>query len=441
VGLSGLWHFGRAFVKARRERRGGKREDLLERQRRSFEKFRRHILPRAQFYRPFAAKPFEELPIVSKASMLENFAAMNTRGIALDDALAVALEAEKSRDFAPQIDGLTVGLSSGTSGRRGVFLVSPSERARWAGLLLGRMLGEESLRQISKPWANKLEIAFFLRANSNLYETLESRRLDFSFYDLTRPFAELAAKLALRRADILVAPATVLAALAEEQRGRRLGIRPRQVISVAEVLDETDRQKIEAAFELPVEQIYQATEGFLGTSCEKGKIHLHEEEILFEMEWLGEDEKYFHPILTDLCRETQLVVRYRLDDVLRLAENPCPCGRPTLAIEAVDGRADDIFEMTGQTGERISIFPDLLRRMMALAGEGIEDYRLEQRPDGVWAALRLEHGAEGEAAHDRVEQEWSRLLEGLGCAPSPLQFFPFFESSLDVKKRRIRRVF
>jgi putative adenylate-forming enzyme len=441
VGLSGLWHFGRAFVKARRERRGGKREDLLERQRRSFEKFRRHILPRAQFYRPFAAKPFEELPIVSKASMLENFAAMNTRGIALDDALAVALEAEKSRDFAPQIDGLTVGLSSGTSGRRGVFLVSPRERARWAGLLLGRMLGEESLSQIARPWANKLEIAFFLRANSSLYETLESRRLDFSFYDLTRPFAELAAKLALRRADILVAPATVLAALAEEQRGRRLGIRPRQVISVAEVLDEADRRKIEAAFELPVEQIYQATEGFLGTSCEKGKIHLHEEEILFEKEWLGEDEKYFHPILTDLCRETQLVVRYRLDDVLRLAENPCPCGRPTLAIEAVDGRADDIFEMTGQTGERISIFPDVLRRMMALAGEGIEDYRLEQRPDGVWAALRLEHGAEGEAAHDRVEQEWSRLLEGLGCAPSPLQFFPFFESSLDVKKRRIRRVF
>jgi putative adenylate-forming enzyme len=441
VGLSGLWHFGRAFVKARRERRGGKREDLLERQRRSFEKFRRHILPRAQFYRPFAAKPFEELPIVSKASMLENFAAMNTRGIALDDALAVALEAEKSRDFAPLIDGLTVGLSSGTSGRRGVFLVSPRERARWAGLLLGRMLGEESLSQIARPWANKLEIAFFLRANSSLYETLESRRLDFSFYDLTRPFAELAAKLASRRADILVAPATVLAALAEEQRGLRLGIRPRQVISVAEVLDEADRRKIEAAFELPVEQIYQATEGFLGTSCEKGKIHLHEEEILFEMEWLGEDEKYFHPILTDLCRETQLVVRYRLDDVLRLAENPCPCGRPTLAIEAVDGRADDIFEMTGQTGERISIFPDLLRRMMALAGEGIEDYRLEQRPDGVWAALRLEHGAEGEAAHDRVEQEWSRLLEGLGCAPSPLQFFPFFESSLDVKKRRIRRVF
>jgi putative adenylate-forming enzyme len=441
VGLSRLWHFGRAFVKARHERRGGKREDLLERQRRRLEKFRRQILPRSPFYRPLAGKPFEELPIVSKASMLENFQAMNTRGIALDAALAVALEAERSRDFAPLIDGLTVGLSSGTSGRRGVFLVSPRERARWAGLLLGRMLGEEPLRQIAKPWANKLEIAFFLRANSNLYETLESRRLDFSFYDLTRPFAELAAKLASRRADILVAPATVLAALAEEQRSGRLGLRPRQVISVAEVLDETDRRKIEAAFAKPVEQIYQATEGFLGTSCERGKIHLHEEEILFEKEWLGEDEKYFHPILTDLCRETQLVVRYRLDDVLRLAENPCACGRPTLAIEAVDGRADDIFEVTGQTAERIRIFPDLLRRMMALAGDGIEDYRLEQRPDGVWVALRLMHGAEGEAVEARVEQEWSRLLEGLGVAPSPLQFFPFFESPLEVKKRRIRRVF
>lgn len=440
MGLSRLWHFGRAFVKARRERRGGRREDLLERQRRRLEHFRRHVLPRAAFYRPWASRPFDDLPIVAKATMLENFAAMNTRGIPLEAALAVALEAEKSRDFAPLIEGLTVGLSSGTSGRRGVFLVSASERARWAGLLLGRMLGEEALGQIARPWAKKLEIAFFLRANSNLYETLESRRLDFSFYDLTRPFAELADKLAWRRADILVAPATVLAALAEEQRRGRLALRPRQVISVAEVLDERDREKIANAFGRPVEQIYQATEGFLGTTCEQGKIHLHEEEILFEKEWLGGDEKYFHPILTDLCRETQLIVRYRLDDVLRLADNPCACGRPTLAIEAVDGRADDIFEMIGQTGEKILIFPDLLRRMMALAGEGIEDYRLEQRRDGVWVALRLEHGAEGEAVEERVEREWSRLLEGFGITPSPLEFFPFLETPLDRKHRRIRKI-
>ena len=229
---------------------------------------------------------------------------------------------------------------------------------------------------------------------------------------------------------------TVLAALAAEAAAGRLALSPRQVISVAEVLEESERASVASAFGCRVEEIYQATEGFLGSSCELGKIHLHEEEMLVEKEFL--DAERFHPILTDLARQSQLIVRYRLDDILRLGPNPCPCGRPTLALAAVEGRADDVFLLADQTGKTIRIFPDLLRRMMALAGDGIADYRLEQRPDGIFAALRLLPGHEGEAAEARVEREWQRLLEGFGIAPAPLEFFPFSETALTNKKRRIR---
>lgn len=437
--LSQALTFAAAFLAARRERRGGSREDLLARQRRRLAFFLRRTLPRAPFYRPFAGRPLYALPIASKALMLDHFAAMNTRGIGLEAALAAALEAERSRDFTPRLAGLTVGLSSGTSGRRGVFLVSDRERARWAGLLLGRMLGAAALRQVLSPLAKPLEIAFFLRASGNLYTTLRRRRLGFSFYDLTRPLDELAAALASRGCDLLVAPASVLAALAAERAAGRLAVAPAQVISVAEVLEADEKRLIERAFEVPVEQIYQATEGFLGTSCEYGKIHLHEEEILIEPEWLDAGRRRFHPVLTDLRRDTQLMVRYRLDDVLILADNPCACGRPTLACETIEGRADDVLLLADQTGRQIRVFPDLLRRAMALAGEGIEDYAIEQRPDGVRVALRLARGAEGEPAEARVEREWRRLLEGLGIAPPPLEFSPFAATPHDRKRRRIRR--
>ncbi len=64
------------------------------------------------------------------------------------------------------------------------------------------------------PFAPRLKIAFFLRANSNLYTTLSSRRIEFRYFDLLEEMKGHAAALEEFRPDILVAPATVLAELA-----------------------------------------------------------------------------------------------------------------------------------------------------------------------------------------------------------------------------------
>ena len=87
--------------------------------------FLRDVLPRAPFYCDRVPR-LEALPVVDKATVLGDFAAFNTVGVTLDAALDVATRAERSRDFAPTLPGdISVGLSSGTSGKRGVFLVRP----------------------------------------------------------------------------------------------------------------------------------------------------------------------------------------------------------------------------------------------------------------------------------------------------------------------------
>ena len=63
------------------------------------------------------------------------------------------------------LGNITVGLSSGTSGSRGIFLASNIERARWVACVLDRVIGF-SLK--------KRKVAFFLRANSNLYSAVQS---------------------------------------------------------------------------------------------------------------------------------------------------------------------------------------------------------------------------------------------------------------------------
>ncbi len=212
-----------------------------------------------------------DLPIVDKQTLLTHFDALNTRDIRYDDAMAVALAAERSRDFRPALGDVTVGLSSGTSGQRVPFLVSARERMVWAASILARMLDTASLARIASPWQPPLDIAFFLRANSNLYTTLDSRRVTFAFYDLLHPIDAHVDALMSRTGgrgrrgshassgagpesgpesgpcvgpDVLVAPATVLRRLADEQLEGRLRLHPRQVISVAETLEEEDAAAI-----------------------------------------------------------------------------------------------------------------------------------------------------------------------------------------------------
>lgn len=363
--------------------------------------------------------------VMTKSLFREHFAALNRHGIALEQATEVALRAERERDFKPELPGgITAGLSSGTSGARQVFLAGREDRCRWAGQILARMLSTASLWQIVNPFTRPLRIAFFLRANSNLYTTLSSLRVKFDYYDLTRPFEDLVSQLNQSPPDVLVAPATVLVALAHRAQSK-----PRQVISVAEVLDARDRAGIGAAFGVRVAEIYQAAEGFLGCTCAQGRMHLNEESLHIEPLWLDEAHERFHPLITDFSRRTQWFVRYRLDDVLRLDPTPCPCGRKTMTLRGIEGRAEEVLWLRGEKGALSPVFPDVLRQ--ALYTQPLELYRIEQH--GLRWEIRLKNGDER-----AVQTALESLVDGLCLNRPEFQFLPWTEQPSSEKQKRIR---
>lgn len=389
---------------------------------------------RAPFYAARQAVRLADLPVVDKAAVLADFAAFNTRGVALDDAVAVALAAERSRDFAPRLGDLTVGLSSGTSGRRGVFLADDRERATWAGTILARLLGGAELRRIATPWAAPLRVSLVLRANSNLYRTVGGRRVRFAFHDLLAPFAELAREVAAHRPHVLVAPSSVLRALADDAVAVRDGLAPDRVIAGAEVLEPDDAAAIARAFGAPVLQVYQCTEGFLGYGCERGGIHLNEQFVHFEREWLDAERSRFQPVITDFSRRTQVFARYRLDDVLRAAP-PCPCGRAEATVAAIEGRADDVLWAEGEDGAPRAVFPDAVRRALLLADGGLRDYTLVQH------GARLELAVDGEAPHalaSRARAELLALYARLGLRAPRIEQVAWRPREPGAKRRRIR---
>ena len=375
--------------------------------------------------RKFMAEAPRFADVMTKRIFLEHFSELNRHGITLEQATAVALRAERERDFKPELPGgITAGLSSGTSGARQVFLVGRADRCRWAGQILARMLSTKSLWRIGNFFAPPLRIAFFLRAGSNLYTTLSSLRVKFEYFDLTRPFEELVARLDGFDPDVLVAPATVLTELARHAR-----VKPRQVISVAEVLDAKDRAAIQSALGVTAAEIYQAAEGFLGCTCSHGRMHLNEESLHIEPQWLDETHERFHPIITDFSRHTQCFVRHRLDDILRRDPTPCPCGRKTMTLLGIEGRAEEVLWLRDARGVLSPVFPDVLRQ--ALYTQPVERYRIEQH--GLRWELRLRNGDP-----IAVRNALKSLVDCLRLKQPEFQFLDWMEQPSSEKQKRIR---
>jgi putative adenylate-forming enzyme len=378
-----------AFIRTRWFLRFRDRAALERWQHRQLARFIDGPLRRAPFYRACPGRALAALPIVDKALTLRHFAAFNTRGIALAEATAAAIAAEHAQPWPAGFDAdLSAGLSSGTRGPRGVFLASGRERAAWAGILLARTLERTLLKDVLLR-REPLRVAFFLRANSALYMTLKSRRIDFRFFDLQAGAHTHLDALQQFDPEVLVAPASVLAWLAAQVLAGHAMLAPRRVIAVAEVLEPQDESLLQTAFGTTVHQLYQCTEGFLAYTCEHGVLHLNEEFVHIEPQWLDAQHTRFVPIVTDFTRRTQMIVRYRLDDILRVRAAPCACGRVTRALEAIDGRLDDVLWLpaAARPGALLPVFPDALRHALATCAVLLADYRIEQHGDTLHLAL------------------------------------------------------
>ena len=385
-----------------------------------------YVKEHSSFYRHhwqgYDSNNWQHLPIINKALMMDNFDKFNTVGIKKDVALKFAHQAETNSKVSNRF---TYGLSSGTSGERGLFVVDHQERAMWAGIVLARVL-----RQI-KPE----RIALFLRGNSNLYQTVRRGRfLQFRYFDLSTPLEQSLQLLNAFQPTILVTPPSLLEQLASEREAGHLKIQPEQLISVAEVLEPQDKIKLESIFNVPVHQIYQATEGLLAISCKHGLLHLQEDLIVVQLESLGDN--HFTPIITDLWRKTQPIIRYDLGDVLRLETEPCTCGNSWRVIKQIEGRKNDFIEISTSQG-KANLFPDELRQSI-LSVTGVLDYTVIQK--GInHLHIYLETSNTFNLVAANVKQCLEKLLQHFD-ATVKLEFtrgLPPREST--IKRRRIIR--
>lgn len=431
-----LWH----YLLTKYVRRFNNRKELLEWQDKKVRSFLQEILPKSQFYRDcykgLEIRHWQQFPIIDKSMMMAKFDQLNTVNIKKSEAFTFAIEAEKTRNFSSTLRGYTIGLSSGTSGNRGLFIVSQQEQQAWAGTILAKALPQSILRQ--------QRIVFFLRANSNLYETVKRQHIQFEYFDLFNPVVENhIERLNQVAPTILIAPPSMLRLLADAKLRGYLNIAPIKIISVAEVLDPLDETYIRDCFDRKIHQLYQCTEGFLGNTCEYGTLHLNEDILVIQKDYIDQDAGKFMPIITDFNRKTQPIVRYRLDDILTERPTPCSCGSVLTALESVEGRRDDIFWLPNQTGERLMpMFPDFIRRAIIMASDEIKDYMVVQKyPDLIEISLNVSAELQLLVQH-QVDESLLDLFRRSHCQVPKIRYREYQVRTEHYKKlRRIQREF
>ena len=426
----------RQFVTTKYLRGFSNREELEAWQETQVQDLLKTVLPRSPFYTGwFMGHPLREwrsVPMINKQIMMDNFDSLNTVGIRKKSAFAVALKAEKERDFSPKLKDITVGLSSGTSGNRGLFIASDYERACWAGAIMAKVL--------PTPLWRRQKIAFFMRANSNLYTTINHGTIKLSFFDMWKPLDFHLSRLNEYQPTIVVAPPSILRLLAEETTKGSLSIAPLKIISVAETLEPLDEMRIKAAFQQTIHQIYQCTEGFLAATCSEGTLHLNEDIVVIQKDYVDRESGRFCPVITDFSRISQPIIRYRLDDILVEKKESCACGSCFTALAFIEGRTDDIFYGFSKNEELIPVFPDFIRRAIISVHDEIQEYFvIQNNPTDITVSLRVPDITRKEA-EGKVDQAIADVFVQHGLVRPHINF-DLVATTTSGKLRRIERRF
>ena len=141
-----------------------------------------------------------------------------------------------------------------------------------------------------------------------------------------------------------------------------LGYQVRWVTAGAENLTPHQTMLIELAFHTKPRQHYGMEEAVANFSeCEFGNLHVDED--FSGVEFLPcQDGPGYRVVGTNFTNYAFPLIRYDVQDVVSLAQEACPCGRPGRIVGGVDGRLEDhiILRNGARFGRMDWIFKDAL---------------------------------------------------------------------------------
>jgi len=422
-----LWTLARVLIERGAQERSCRwsRAQLEHHQQRSVAALRRFAMERSPFYARFHrgcdARALAALPILSKAVMMEHFDELVTdRRIRLTD---VESHLSAGPDTGLFLDRYVALATSGSTGRRGVFLFDEQEWIRAIAAITRPIAWAQAPGRAARPARGALiasGASWHYSARVGL--ALANRIAPALRLDAAMPVSELVERLNAWRPQALATYPSVLRQLCAEQAAGRLRIDLQHIATSAEVLTAEVRAAARSVWQVTVQDTYGATEyAPIASECPLGRKHLFENGAVIEIadaqgRAVPPGESGERVLLTVFGRRIQPLIRYEISDLVRVAGEACPCGRPFRVIESVDGREEDILHFAAQeAGADVAVHPNRFHE--ALENLGVEAWQVIREPDAVRVGLV---GARAAELRDRAEQSVRHAIASAGARVPPI---------------------
>lgn len=350
-------------------------------QKKQLKKIYKYAIKNSPFYRElYKDKPFitmadfYELPIINKKIMMDNFSTLNTHNLNKEDVMAYAVEKEVNKDFLGYYkDQFVIGLSSGTSGNKGIYITPKKITERLPFVFLAR--GGFPLKLL--PY----NIMFILRVFSQGFDDINSKMVKLTYLSTMEDIENTISKLNELEINIIMAPPSFIRELLPYKDKITTNIK--RIMSYAEVLEEEDKIRFEKDFNTKVIEIYQTSEGQMASTCKHGHMHINEDLVFIELydeqnNLIDSPSVVGHKmIITNLVNYSQPLIRYEMNDMVILDEK-CTCGSNFRRIKKVLGRHDDLIYFLDKDKKSRYIFPDLFVRWIIVTSENIREFKVIQ---------------------------------------------------------------
>jgi len=338
-----------------------------------------------RFHQGLTDRPLNELPVLTKAMMMEHFDDVVTdRSLHLEDVRAYAEHGEAGQRYRNRY---WVNATSGSSGQPGFFLFDQAEwtsilasfarSQEWSGVRINltRRQRMATVASIS-PWHMSSQVAATVKS---LWRP--SLRLPAS-----QPLPQTVEQLDAWQPEVLIAYASMAQTLAEEQLAGRLHIHPQVVYAASEVLTARTRERVRAAWGAEPFNQYVATETASIAAEHRLCHHLHFFEDLVIVENVDEHHQPMPPgeygaklLVTTLFSRTQPLIRYELNDSIRVRREVHDCPLPFAVLDDVQGRVEDALHLPAVTGGEIVVRPLVFTRIMDIVP--ISGWQVAQQAD------------------------------------------------------------
>ena len=186
------------------------------------------------------------------------------------------------------------------------------------------------------------------------------------------------------RYDVVMADPTWLVSFSEV--AEKEGAFPlRLIVAAGDRMTDVYRGYVESVWKCPVILAYGSTEqGGAGMECRcRNGYHVDDFNLYFEV--LEPDENgYGELVATTLSRRTMPLIRYRVRDITRFIDAPCPCGAPLRRIERIRGRRDEMVVMGAG-----NMYPEIFERLLHDVPGISENWQVAVRQEGLHDVLEF----------------------------------------------------